>query len=60
MGTCDNCFFFDNCSDRDKENGRCEYYYPLMDSEDIAVEEFENDLRMREEEYRKVVEEQQS
>lgn len=59
MKTCNNCFFFDNCSDHDKASGRCEYYYPLMD-ENVAVKEFEDDLRMREEEYRKVVEEQQS
>lgn len=59
MKDCDSCFFFDNCSDFDKSSGRCEYYYPLFD-ESVAMREFEDDLRMREEEYRKVVEEQQS
>lgn len=60
MKTCDNCYFFDDCRESDKAKGRCEYYYPLIGSENIAIREFEEDLRMREEEYRKVVEEQQS
>lgn len=60
MKTCSNCYFFDNCNDDDKAEGRCEYYCPLIGYENIALKEYEADLKMRAEEYQQVVEEQQN
>lgn len=57
MKTCKNCYWAIGCEDARK---RCEYYYPLVGNENIALREYENDLRDREEEYQKVIDEQNS
>lgn len=60
METCNNCFYIDSCSDEDKSRGRCEYYCSLIGYENMVLREYEVDLKMRTEEYQKVVKEQQS
>lgn len=56
MKTCENCYWADKCSDAGK---RCEYYDPIIGSENIALREYMQDLREREQEYKELVREQQ-
>lgn len=57
MKTCENCYWFGKCEDASK---RCEYYDPVFGSENIVLREYLNDLKEREEEYQKVIDEQNS
>lgn len=54
--TCVNCYWYEQCPER---GTRCEDYDPIY-GEGVAVKEYMQDLKERDEEYRKVVEEQQS
>lgn len=57
MRACDNCYFFDKCKDEDKIDGRCEYYSPLFGEENIALNEYEEDLKVRVDTYQEIVDE---
>ncbi len=57
MKTCKNCYWYGNCPE---QGSRCEDYTPVYGEEQIAIREYEADLRMRAEEYNELVEEQQS
>lgn len=57
MKSCKNCYWYDKCSEHEE---RCEYYDPIYGADQIAVKEYQTDLKERAEEYRELVEEQQS
>jgi hypothetical protein len=57
MKTCNNCYYFDNCSEGDKSGGRCEYYYSLYAEENIVLNEYEESLRERVEVYQEIIDE---
>ena len=57
MKTCNNCFWADRCPDASK---RCEYYDPIVGSENVVFREYNSDLRAREKDYQEIVEEQEN
>lgn len=57
MRTCANCYFCSECSEEDKANGRCEYYYPVYGGESVLLREYEESLEERAGAYREIVEE---
>lgn len=59
MKNCKNCFWYDKCEDRcdDDIEVDCDYYEPL-DDEEIAIEEYEKDLKERAQAYQKLIDKQ--
>ena len=59
MKNCKNCFWYDKCEDRcdDDIEADCDYYEPL-DDEEIAIEEYEKDLKERAQAYQELIDEQ--
>lgn len=55
MKSCENCYYADKCSEVGQP---CEYYDPIYGSKKILFHEYKKDLKIREKEYRNVVEEQ--
>lgn len=59
MKNCKNCFWYDKCEDRCDNyiEVDCDYYEPL-DDEEIAIEEYEKDLKERAQLYQELIDEQ--
>lgn len=57
MKTCNNCMWADKCPDAGR---RCEYYDPIIGSENIVMREYKQDLKERAEDYQEVINEQNS
>lgn len=59
MKNCKNCFWYDKCEDRcdDDIEVDCDYYEPL-DDEEIAIEEYEKDLKERAQAYQELIDKQ--
>ena len=53
MKNCNNCLWYDQCDHTE----RCEYYYPLENSEQYIRNEYEKALQERVEEYKDIVNE---
>ena len=53
---CKNCYWYSQCDHAEV----CEYYEPLEDNDETAVEEYEADLEQRARIYQKLVDEQDS
>lgn len=59
MKNCKDCYWYDKCEDRCDEEVECDYYEPL-NNEEIAIAEYEEDLKMRAQEYQDLIDEQNS
>lgn len=59
MKNCKDCYWYDKCEDRCDDEVECDYYEPLND-EEIAIAEYENDLKERAQEYQNLIDEQNS
>lgn len=55
MRTCENCYWYDKCTEKDCV---CNYYDPLCEEDDIAVEEYTEDMKMRIQAYQEIIDEQ--
>lgn len=56
MKTCKNCYWFGQCVG---EGNRCEYYDPVIGSENVVLREYLQALKEREEDYKQLIIEQQ-
>ena len=57
MKTCENCYYADKCSVAGR---RCDDYDRVYGSEYVVLHEYKQALQEREEEYQKVIDEQNS
>lgn len=63
MNKCKDCYYEDNCNvygTNEEDDYSCEYYYPLSEDDLIAEAEYNISLRLRQEMYLSLVDEQQN
>ncbi len=60
MKDCKNCYWYEQCKNEIVENSAedCDDYTPIEDSDEVAIEEYEKDLKERARIYQELVDEQ--